>query len=148
MRRREPCGVKCWMRALHLFVTPELPRAIIDVVELIEDANFKATSLGNRRTRRDASSHRTRIDLTRMPGRCDALGGGGRLRASALGQGKVFAPAKPLRLDSFDMPVTREENLGHARALGYLAPTAEIALRSQLHVEMEPTAIARVAGLG
>src|SRR6266446_6356005 len=115
MRRREPRGKKLRIGVSHLFVTPELPHAIVDVVEFVEDAGFDVAGFGNRRAGRNASGERARVDRARAPRGSDPPGDGVSLRSSAFGQDKVRATAKPLRIDTFDVPMADEENLGHPR---------------------------------
>lgn len=109
--RRKPCGKNFRVGLSHFFETLELPRAIVDVVECVEDAGIDIAGLGNRGARRNASLQRASIDDARPPARRDALGNSFCLGSSARGQREVGATAKPLRLDAFDMPMTRKENL-------------------------------------
>jgi len=110
MRGDEPCSEKFWIGFLDFLVAPRLPRAIIDIVEFIDNLGCDATPLGDSMAGLDAPFHWTGIDLDWPPRGGDAPGNGLGFQTSATGQRQISATAKALWLDAFDMTMSDQEN--------------------------------------
>src|SRR5580704_345396 len=105
MRSREPFGEKLRLRAFNLLVRLELPCPIVEIVQPIQNARLDVAGAGNCSAGCDASSHRTGVDLGRMPLSRDVFCYGAGLGCSALGQGKIFSAPKPVGPHTFNMPM-------------------------------------------
>jgi len=119
MRGGEPCSEKFWIGFLDFLVAPRLPRAIIDIVEFIDNLGFDATRLGDSIAGFDAPFHWTGIDLDWPPRGRDAPGNGLGFQTSATGQRQISATAKALWLDAFDMTMSEQENFRQRLSLSW-----------------------------
>ena len=121
--KRTRCGVanhaanSAGLCALASVEGLELPRAVIDVVEVVANFGGDAAGLGDGGCGFDAAAHRARIDVAWPPGAGDALRDGRSLGAPARREFERLAAAKSLGLDAFDVAVPGQQNFGHARRL-------------------------------
>src|SRR5262249_16910716 len=72
MRRREPRREEIGGLVANFRIGAELPGAVVDVVEIIEDLGLGPARLPDRGAGRHAAAHWTRVDPARLPRRRDA----------------------------------------------------------------------------
>src|SRR5262245_26969953 len=113
MRRHKPRREEIGSLVADFGIGAELPGAVVDVVEIIEDLGLGPARPRDRGAGRHAAAHGARIDYARLPGRRDAARECIYFGATAVGQFQWCATAKPLRRDAFDVPVPDQEELGH-----------------------------------
>src|SRR5215831_21080933 len=113
MRRREPRREEIGILVSDFCIGSELPSAVVDVVEIIEDLGLGPARLRDRGAGRHAAAHWTRVDPARLPRRRDASRESICLGATAVSQLQWLATAKPLGVDACDVPVPDQEEFGH-----------------------------------
>lgn len=117
MRGGEPCGEKFRIGLLDFLIAPQLPRAIIDVVEFINGLGFNATRLGDSMAGFDAPFHWTGIDLDWLPRGRDAPRNGLGFGSSVIGQRQISTTAKAFWFNAFDMAMSDQENFRQCLSL-------------------------------
>jgi hypothetical protein len=106
MRGGEPCGEELRLGFLDFFVAPELPSAIINVVEFVDGLGLDSACISDRIAGFDASLHGAGIDFDWPPRGRDPSRDGLSFRKSATGQRQLGTTAKAFRFDSFDMAMS------------------------------------------
>src|SRR5262249_30020705 len=108
---------------LDVLIHPELPGAVVDIVEIGERRGFDATCCGDRRAGRHTASHWAGIDAPRAPARRGALRDREGLSLSARGERQIFPSAKARGLDALDVTVPGQNDFRHLQSLSFLACT-------------------------
>src|SRR5208282_971137 len=108
---------------LDLIESMPLPRTVIEIDETLKHSGRRSRFGCDRFPGCDAALQGAGIDGLRVPFTADALGKGGRLGQSFLGESEFGLASEPFGRDALDMAMPGEQYLWHL-ALSYCAPNS------------------------
>src|SRR5262249_42765565 len=113
MRRAEPTLEELWPARTNLFVRVPLPRAVVQIVEIIEDRRLQLTGGTNRRCGLQAAPQWARVDRHGVALQGEPLSRGVCLPGTEVRELDVAASAEALRGHSFDVPMPHQDDARH-----------------------------------